>query len=116
MRRLFTIGTPHGPRRHGYARPMSQPAQQQDVPGIQSKMDPVPDCGEKSYQGSVKLEGKVAVITGGDSGIGRAVAIAYAREGAAVLTPSLPREGNAQEAAGSSERPGARRSWCPATC
>ena len=63
---------------------MGQPAQQQDVPGLQSKMDPVPDCGEMSYRGSGKLQGKVAVITGADSGIGRAVAIAYAREGADV--------------------------------
>src|ERR1700709_39048 len=60
---------------------MSQPAQQQEVPGIQSKMTPVPDCGEESYQGTGQLRGKVAVITGADSGIGRAVAIAYAREG-----------------------------------
>ena len=43
---------------------MSQPAQQQEVPGVQSAMDPAPDCGEKSYRGSGKLEGKVAVITG----------------------------------------------------
>ena len=47
---------------------MSQPAQQQEVPGIQSEMTPVPDCGEESYKGSGKLTGKVAVITGGDSG------------------------------------------------
>jgi NADP-dependent 3-hydroxy acid dehydrogenase YdfG len=44
-------------------------------------MTPVPDCGEDSYRGTGQLKGKVAVITGGDSGIGRAVAIAYAREG-----------------------------------
>ena len=68
---------------------MSQPAQQQDVPGTQSRMTPTPDCGEKSYRGSGRLEGKVAVITGGDSGIGRAVAIAYAREGADVLISYL---------------------------
>ena len=48
-------------------------------------MNPVPDCNEKSYRGTGKLTGKRAIITGGDSGIGRAVAIAYAREGAQVL-------------------------------
>jgi NAD(P)-dependent dehydrogenase (short-subunit alcohol dehydrogenase family) len=68
---------------------VSQPAQQQDVPGAQSKMTPRPDCGEDSYRGSGRLEGKAAVITGGDSGIGRAVAIAYAREGADVLISYL---------------------------
>ena len=61
---------------------MNQPAQQQEPPGEQSRMDPVPDCGEQTYVGAGRLTGKVAVITGGDSGIGRAVAIAYAREDA----------------------------------
>jgi NAD(P)-dependent dehydrogenase (short-subunit alcohol dehydrogenase family) len=68
---------------------MNQPAQQQDVPGVQSQMTPRPDCGEASYRGSGLLTGKAAVITGGDSGIGRAVAIAYAREGADVLISYL---------------------------
>jgi NAD(P)-dependent dehydrogenase (short-subunit alcohol dehydrogenase family) len=76
---------------------MSQPAQQQEVPGIQSKMTPVPDCGEESYKGSGKLTGKVAVITGGDSGIGRAVAIAYAREGADVLISYLSEDSDAKD-------------------
>jgi len=78
---------------------MNQPAQQQEVPGVQSKMTPVPDCGEESYRGSGKLQGKVAVITGGDSGIGRAVAIAYAREGADVLIAYLSEDDDARDTA-----------------
>ncbi|MCA2207510.1 MULTISPECIES: SDR family oxidoreductase [Nocardia] len=78
---------------------MGFPEQQQQVPGIQSKMDPVPDCGENSYQGSGKLTGKAAVVTGADSGIGRAVAIAYAREGADVLISYLDEHDDAKEVA-----------------
>ena len=78
---------------------MGQPAQQQEVPGLQSQMDPVPDCGEQSYVGSGKLTDKVAVITGGDSGIGRAVAIAYAREGADVVISYLSEDSDAEEVA-----------------
>jgi NAD(P)-dependent dehydrogenase (short-subunit alcohol dehydrogenase family) len=76
---------------------MNQPEQQQDVPGIQSEMSPVPDCGEDSYVGSGQLTGKVAVITGADSGIGRAVAIAYAREGADVVISYLSEDSDAEE-------------------
>ncbi|MGK8523993.1 SDR family oxidoreductase [Nocardia asteroides] len=78
---------------------MGFPEQQQQVPGIQSKMEPVPDCGEDSYRGSGRLTGKAAVITGADSGIGRAVAIAYAREGANVLISYLNEDEDAKEVA-----------------
>jgi NAD(P)-dependent dehydrogenase (short-subunit alcohol dehydrogenase family) len=87
---------------------MSQPAQQQPVPGIQAKMTPRPDCGEDSYRGSGRLEGKVAVITGGDSGIGRAVAIAYAREGADVLISYLNEDEDAKDTAQLVEQAGRR--------
>jgi NAD(P)-dependent dehydrogenase (short-subunit alcohol dehydrogenase family) len=69
-----------------------QPEQQQEPPGHTDAMTPTPDHGETSYKGSGKLEGRAAIITGGDSGIGRAVAIAFAREGADVLISYLPEE------------------------
>jgi NAD(P)-dependent dehydrogenase (short-subunit alcohol dehydrogenase family) len=78
---------------------MSQPAQQQRPPGSQAEMTPRPDCGEQTYRGSGKLDGKAAVITGGDSGIGRAVAIAFAREGADVLISYLSEDEDAQDTA-----------------
>ena len=71
--------------------------QQQPGPGLTSAMTPVPDHGEKSYKGSNRLTGKKAVITGGDSGIGRAVAIAFAREGADVLISYLNEDRDARE-------------------
>ena len=75
------------------------PPQQQTPPGFTSEMKPVPDHGEASYVGSGKLDGKVALITGGDSGIGRAVAIAFAREGADVVLAYLSEDADAESTA-----------------
>jgi NAD(P)-dependent dehydrogenase (short-subunit alcohol dehydrogenase family) len=68
------------------------PKQKQDAPGLDAKMDPKPDHGEKTYRGLGRLAGRKALITGGDSGIGRAVAIAFAREGADIVLNYLPAE------------------------
>jgi NAD(P)-dependent dehydrogenase (short-subunit alcohol dehydrogenase family) len=70
--------------------------QKQNPPGVTSEMSPAPDHGEDSYRGSGRLSGKAAIITGGDSGIGRAVAIAFAREGADVLISYLDEHDDAK--------------------
>ncbi|GBU19199.1 MULTISPECIES: SDR family oxidoreductase [Methylobacterium] len=73
------------------------PDQRQPMPGTTAAMDPRPDHGEDSYRGSGRLADKKAIVTGGDSGIGRAVALAFAREGADVLISYLSEEEDAQE-------------------
>jgi NAD(P)-dependent dehydrogenase (short-subunit alcohol dehydrogenase family) len=75
------------------------PEQKQPYPGSEAQMRPRPDFGEQSYRGYGRLEGKKAIITGGDSGIGRAVAVAFAREGADLLLSYLNEEEDAQETA-----------------
>ena len=78
----------------------------QDYPGSEAEMAPTPDYGEESYKGSGKLTGKAAIITGGDSGIGRAVALAFAREGADVVISYLNEERDARETARAVEAAG----------
>lgn len=84
------------------------PKQKQEPPGIESNMKPKADHGEESYIGNGKLKGKKAIITGGDSGIGRAIAIAFAREGADILISYLAdvEDGDAYETAGFIEKAG----------
>jgi NAD(P)-dependent dehydrogenase (short-subunit alcohol dehydrogenase family) len=82
--------------------------QQQKVPGSTAAMDPVPDHGEDSYVGSGRLRGKKVVITGADSGIGRAVAIAFAREGADILVSYLCESDDANDTKEWIERTGQR--------
>ncbi|MEU1604546.1 SDR family oxidoreductase [Micromonospora matsumotoense] len=86
--------TPQDPTAQ-YGHQDGQPAQQQSAPGRTDRMGPAPDHGETSYRGSDRLTGKRALITGGDSGIGRAVAIAFAREGADVVISYLDEEEDA---------------------
>jgi NAD(P)-dependent dehydrogenase (short-subunit alcohol dehydrogenase family) len=81
-----------------YPTPPFEP-KQQPVPGDQGRMNPYPDCGETSYKGSGRMAGKIALITGADSGIGRAVAIAFAREGADVAISYLDEHEDAKETA-----------------
>lgn len=76
---------------------MNQPAQQQEPPGSEAQLNPPADHGEQSYRGSGRLEGKKALITGADSGIGKAVAIAFAREGADVAFSYLDEDDDARD-------------------
>ena len=85
----------------------------QEIPGTTEKMNPRPDHGEDSYRGSGRLEGMKAVITGGDSGIGRAVAIAFAREGADVLISYLNEDEDARDTAGWVEKAGRKAVLVP---
>ena len=85
------------PRKDAPQPPM--PSQHQDMPGTTAEMRPTPDHGEESYKGSGRLQGRAAIITGGDSGIGRAVAIAFAREGADVLISYYDEHDDAKETA-----------------
>jgi NAD(P)-dependent dehydrogenase (short-subunit alcohol dehydrogenase family) len=85
------LGAPPTDPRGGY-HSEAFPQQEQEQPGLTAPMEPKPDHGERSYEGHGRLAGKAALITGGDSGIGRAVAIAFAREGADVAISFLPEE------------------------
>lgn len=89
------------------------PKQKQPLPGETSEMTPVPDHGEATYRGQERLLGRATIITGGDSGIGRAVAIAFAREGADVLISYLSEEDDARETARWVEQAGRRAVLMP---
>jgi NAD(P)-dependent dehydrogenase (short-subunit alcohol dehydrogenase family) len=99
-----TDNTQQNPTQQGPQPPY--PQQKQEPPGLESEMQPRPDYGEESYRGSGRLQGYGTIITGADSGIGRAVALAFAREGADVLISYLSEDSDAQETARIVERAG----------
>ncbi|HXW09279.1 MAG TPA: SDR family oxidoreductase [Steroidobacteraceae bacterium] len=86
----------------------SKPPQRQRLPGVESKMRPRPASKMREYRAAGRLDGQVALVTGGDSGIGRAVAIAYAKEGADVAIVYLEEHGDARETAAEIEKLGRR--------
>lgn len=88
------------------------PVQQQDEPGRQSEMTPVPDLGEDTYRGTERLLGRKALITGADSGIGAAVAIAFAREGSDITLSYLPEEEDDARHVAEQIRAAGRESHC----
>jgi NAD(P)-dependent dehydrogenase (short-subunit alcohol dehydrogenase family) len=92
----------------GKRRPAAKPPQQQRPPGVESKMRPRPESKMRGYRAADRLEGQAALVTGGDSGIGRAVAIAFAREGADVAIVYLQEHGDARETAAEVEKLGRR--------
>ncbi len=92
---------------------MNMPSQQQTPPGSEAALNPKADHGETTYRGSGRLQDKATVITGGDSGIGRAVALAYAREGADVLISYLNEHDDAKETARLVEEAGRRAILVP---
>ncbi len=93
-------------KKQGESQPQRPPQHQVRQPGVESEMTPRPKSEKRDYLGSGKLQGKVAIITGGDSGIGRAVAIAFAKEGADVAICYLNEDKDARDTAGDVEQEG----------
>src|ERR1043166_1172198 len=84
-------------QKQGKTKPLRPKQEQRERPGREFKMQPRPQAEKPGHRGSAKLEGKVAIITGGDSGIGRAVAVAFAKEGADLAIAYLNEHRDAEE-------------------